>query len=686
VAAYTTSSADLEIYDPELAVWWPFSLADEFSDDGVKLPKTTTEALFGAEADAEIRKRLHPQVQEDWTGGIGISYDWAPGLYAGRSPGYICPAGAATDMTVPAPGNDQILYWAEYGGDLFCAQAGADGVGTGRVYRSVGGSGAFAASLTLGANEYVRGLLVADNGSGTELLYAFSSDSGVQNGRMHSWNGTAWTSTAAATFGTNGRAAAALVFWETDDGIGAHRIVTISGERTIAYTVPHADPMLAASWVEGVRIGGSRGQLRQIAAAKTHVYVSAEDGLFDLDELGNSPNLLNYVGQMVQPGNGYAVQYHDGAVFYSLGAGLDRVIVEQQGMLQETPGQCGPAWGHRAENPVTGMVTAMCVDQGFLVAALFNQSTRESYICYGKSRAILGIESPNPMIWYGPEVVLTSNYRVTSLHVSSLVSGSRRLWIGSITDDDLTARISWVSLPLSGAPLQDIYSLGGHKFNTGQAGGSLQPYARLYLLLDTWEDKPSLKILHQHALGTRGLSIVGGVNDGIGTKLVEYDRADPLPGSTSWGTGTDVTTSPSQTIAPSSPNPVKGYEIGRRIDFISPNGAASTPKIAILNSLRTTAWIVAPSFSVRTVDVHYGAGVVNLANARSGAFDPDYITERLDAIIRYGPTTMRDRRNRRWTVKLEQAFGQVQTFHDEPPGVTVRAKLEITLISALDAA
>lgn len=589
-------------------------------------------------------------------------------------------------MAVPDPGNDELNFWAEYDGDLFCAQAGEDGVGGGVVLRSVGGSGAFSASLTLGAAEYLRGLLVADDGSGGENLYAFSSDGGVQNGRLHAWDGSTWTSTAAATFGTNGRAAAKVVFWETADGIGASRIVTISGPRSISYTIPHADPMDAISWVEDVPISGSRGQLRQIAAAKTHVYVSAEDGLFDLDELGNSPNLLNYVGDMIQPGNGYAVQYHDGAVFYSLGTGLDRVIVEQQGMLQETPGMCGPGWGMRAENPVSGMCTAMCTDQGYLVAALFNQHTRESYICYGKSRAILGIESPNPMIWYGPEVVLTTNYRVTSLHVSSLVAGTRRLWIGSITDDAATARISWVSLPLSGAPLQDIYSLGSHTFNTGQAGGSINPYARLYQLPNTWEDKPSLKIIHQHAVGSRGLSVVGGVDDGIGTKLVEYDRADPAPGSQTWGTGTDITTSPSQTITPSTP--VKGYEIGRRIDFISPNGAASTPKVAILNSLRTTAWIVAPSFNVVTLDVHYGAGVVNLSNSSKSqeVFDVDYISERLDAIIRYGPTTMRNRRNRRWTVKIEQAFAKVRTYHDEPAGETVRARLELTLIAALDAA
>src|SRR6185369_4525295 len=99
---------------------------------------------------------------------------------------------------------------------------------TAQVIESVGGSGAPNASLTLGAGEYVRGMVAAQDGSGNVRLYAFSSDGGVQNGRVHEYNGAAWTSTAAATFGTNGRGPATTVFWRGRDGLSGQRIVTIS--------------------------------------------------------------------------------------------------------------------------------------------------------------------------------------------------------------------------------------------------------------------------------------------------------------------------------------------------------------------------------------------------------------------------------------------------------------------------
>lgn len=685
----TSSGSDIELYDPEMDSWLPLSLADEWTDDGkTKKPRITLEGLFSAEADATIAKRLLPQVQEDWSRGMGLDYDWAPGLYT-RSPGYVAPAGAATDIAVPTTDAGAIVAHEEYAADAFFAQVGTAAAGKGgRVLRLTGGTGTLSESLVLADGQYMRGLLTADDGSGGTALYAFSSDGGVANGYLHRWAGSSWTSTTSGEFGGWGRGPAKKVFWTPQNGVGAPRIVTISGPRTISYTKPNADPMLGvisaatSSWVEGVRIGGSRGQLRDIAAFRRHIYVSAEDGLFDLTELGESTNVMQYVEGMVTAGNGYAVHAHDGAVFYSLGTGLDRVVVDQPGLLQEQPGQCGPGWGTRAENPVLGWTTAMCTDQGYLVAAIFNPVTRQSFVCYGKSRSILQIDGPNPMIWYGPELVLTSNYRITKMSVSSLVSGTRRLFVSSITDDGATTRLSWMSLPYAGQPLQNLYSDTGHKYTTGQAGGSLQPSASLFLLSNTWADKPSMKILHEHAIGTRGLSVDrSGVDDGYGTKLVEYDRADPTPGSVDWGTGTDVTVTPSQKLAPSTP--IKGFEIGRRIDFISPQGGATTPRVAILTSLRTTAWKVAPSFTVVTMAVEYGAGVVDQANGQGNnqALDPDYITSRIEALIEYGPVVMRDHRDKRWNVKLEQVLNRENVWHDEPPGKTVKASLEVTVIS-----
>lgn len=677
----TTSGADLEIYDPEMGTWLPLMLANQFTEDGkTLLPKNYLEGLFSAESDSSIAKRLHPQVQEDWSLGMGVSYDWAPGLYT-RTPGYVCPAGAPTVTPVPIPEAGQVIAFEEYGGELFCIQTG-ETTGApmgGRVLRFDNTAQAWVASLVLTNLEYMRGILAAGDGSGNTRLYAFSSDGGVNNGRVHEYDGTSWTSTVAGEFGSWGRADAKTVFWTTADGIGAHRIVCISGERTVSYTLPNADPLDGASWVEGVRIGGAKGQLRKIAAARTHVYLTAEDGLFDLDELGNSPNLLSYVGDTVQQGNGMAVQYHDGAVFMSLATGIDRVIVEQNGMLQEMPGMCGPNWGTRGENPVVGVCTAMTTDQGYLVAAIYNQATNQAFVCYGKSARSMGVEnSRNPMLWWGPEVHFAASGTapqedrsegILALRVTNLTYGQRRLWMASLqAGAGRSAHLSYVSVPLAGAPLQDVYSQAGHDFATGTGSGP-QPFCRLYSLPKTYDDKPSLKIMHQLAIGSRGLN-------GTTSKIVGYYRADPAPGSTEWGTGVEITASPSQTVTPAT---VKGYELWQRLDFFSASGA-----VPFLSSQRETAWKVAPSFSVWTLAVQYGAGVVNLANARGneGALDPDYVTERLGEVIKYGPTTLRDRLGRKWTAKLEQVMNREVVYHDESPGKTVTASLEVTIIGA----
>lgn len=688
-------AGDIELYDEEKSRWIPLQLVNVWDEKGEHIrPRIVLEQLFASEAGSDASRQLLPHVQQDWSRGIGLDYDWAPGLYAGRSPGYVCPAGSPVAYALPAGRTDAgpINYHAEYGGDKWFAQIGT-ATKAGAVLRSVGGDAALtdASPGGLVAGEYVRGMVVADvEGTGVELLLVMTSDGGVASGRIHAYDGSSWLSTAAGDFGANGRGPAAVVFWTTGDGVPAARLLTISGPRAVSYTKPFADPMDPASWVEDVRITGSRGQLRQIAAAKTHAWLTAEDGLFDLQETGESPNLMSYLGGMVAPGNGYAAQYHDGAVFMAVGTGLDRVIVDTDGMLQETPGMCGPGWGTRVENPVLGWTTAMCVDQGFLVAALFNPSTRSSYVCYGKSRAILQIDGPNPMIWYGPEVVISGDLakggtRVTAMSVSSLVSGQRRLWISWTTDDTTESGTFYVTVPVAGAPLQEAYSQGSHKYNRGLGDtGSLQPVADLYPMPNAWDDFPSLKIIHEHAVGSRGLSVTtAGADDGFGTKLVEYDRADPAPGSQAWGTGTDVTVGPSQTIQPAATT--RGYELWRKISFVSPQGTATTPKAAFLRSLRTTVWKVAPSFNLRVVTVQHGSGGVDrhLGGASSGlTHDPEYVAGRIQAIIADGGlTVLRDGLGRRKNVRLAQEFSAAHVYlPDRSPRQALEMKLSIIVI------
>jgi hypothetical protein len=679
----TTSAYDLEFLAADGTTWVPVMLARPRGEDGGVIegaPVSIQEVLAASDADLQVSKRLIPVIQEDWSGGVGISYVEAPGVYT-RTPGYACPAGAATAVTVHATNNSNslIVAFEEYGSDLFIAQTGTGAANSGRIMRSVGGTGALSNSLNLGANEYVRDLLTFDDGTGT-FLYASSCDATDPNpganGRLHKWDGASWTSTAAGTFGTYSRQRLCKVYWVTEDGIGDWRLVTISGSKTISYTKPGADPMLAASWVEGVRIKSGANLLR-LAAARRHVYVTAGDGVFDFDEQGNSPSLTGYSGRLIHGANGLAAQYLDGSVYSGLGQGLDRINVENQGVLQENVGQCGPGWGTRAENRWRGWTTELATDQGCVVDAIYNPSTQEAAIFWGKDRAIVGTETPNPLVWWGPEIVVTGGYKVSAMRSMAVANDDLRFFVAAWSSS--TPILFWVSLPISGAPMQDMISGGKHRFATGTAvtvgSGTAQPYARIQLNDEGFGDENALKIVHKHGIKSRGLA--GGT-----TKLTIEERADPAPGSTSWTSTTDITTSPQQSITPSSV--VSGHTIERRISFVAPSGTATPPVVPVLQAVRSLAWRVVPSFGVRALPVEYGDGVLNRDNAHDDTFSPDDITASIAALIETGGrTTLRDPLDKRWTARLEQVLDRTETLGtDGPYGKTVRAILEIDILGA----
>lgn len=667
---------DIEIQAAD-GTWFGLSLVPTFDRAGNQEPRRFADILVASDADAPLSESLESDIQESWFRGVGLDYDWAPGVDT-RDPEYACPAGAATDVTIPATSAGAIVAMEEYGADLFLAQIGDGTANTGRVLRLTGGVAPLSASLALGAGEYMRGLCLGDDGSGNTRLYAFSSDGGTQSGRVHEWNGAAWTSTAAATFGTNGRGPTRKVTWRGRDGIKNNALVTKSGPKKISYTRPNSDPKLAASWVEGVPIGTGY-DLIELAAARGHIFFSARDNLFDLDEVGNTPGITSFIEEQVQVGNGDAVMYLDGSVYYSMGRGLLKIDVNEAGAIQEIPGQCAPGAFLPVEGCPRGYITAMCPDQSWIVASVFETTTRTSNVFWGKPREHLGIDSPNPLIWHGPLLRYESDYRVTKLRTSAL-SGGLRLWIASIGDTSGTpTRLSWMSLPLAGTTLQDQVAGGSHRVTTGSAGGTLQPYARLYSLKKTAGDKASRKDLQAHVVGTRGLDIPSG------TKLTVYNRADAAPGSTSWGSGTDITAGPVQTVTPSAVT--AGYSTEQRIDFFAPNGGATPPIIPYLDSIRNTFWRIAPDAQVRTVTVAYGDGVPNRAGTQDSTYDPDTISGWLAALMSNGTrTTARqpDVENRRWTVRVRQSFPRETTIGTGGRwGKSVTATLQLVKVAEL---
>jgi hypothetical protein len=224
---------------------------------------------------------------------------------------------------------------------------------------------------------------------------------------------------------------------------------------------------------------------------------------------------------------------------------------------------------------------------------------------------------------------------------------------------------------LSGA-LQDLKSGGGHTFAVGSAGATpWQPYSRVYGLATTVGDKGSVKEIYQVTVGSRGLG------DPAGTKLVGFVRADPAPTSTDWGTGTDILAGPTETFTPTV---TSGNKLEGRIDLISPSGAASPPKPAILDSIRTTYWRTAPDLDTMTIPIAYGPGVLMLGNTHwpSQSRSVQWTTDALVDMCRAGRLVMRDRAGQRWSVKLKHFFTRQSSHHLQ--GATVRGEITVAIL------
>lgn len=684
MAIRTSAATDIELLLADGVTWLPLMLARPRGQDGMVLEGAALglqEVLAASDNDLAISKRLQSAEREDWSGGLGVDYHEAECVYT-RTGNYACPAGAATAITLPAPvsGTDdsQIVSIKQFGADLFAAQTGNGAVNTGRVMRSTDGGTNWTNSLSLPINKYARDLLSFDDGAGTQYLYLSVSNAADPNpgsdGWFYRWNGAAWSAISASS-SPYSRQRMAPPFWVTQDGVGDGRLVTISGSKTISYTRPGVDPFTNSptQWVEGVRIRTGANLLR-LPSAKRHVWSTAQDNTYDLDEQGNSPALTDYSGQLIHGSNGLAAQYLKDFIHTALGQGLDRIYVGDGAVLQQEIGQCAPGWGTRARTKWThSWTTELSVDQGFLVNAVHNPTTLESGIFWGKPGVSPDSGSRNPLTWYGPEIVTTGGYKITAMFSFSPSNDDLRFFVAGWKSGAAPA-MAWVSLPISGAPMDDLVSGGKHRFATGTGvtfgSGLIQPRCRMHEIDEAFGSRASKKMVHKTTINSEGL--------GAGTSLTLEERADPTPAQTTWTTSTSVTTSPVQDVTPVTV--VSGHRIERRISFI----AASTTTPAVLDAIRTTAWRVVPSVGVRVLDVEYGDGVLDLNNHADDSVDPDAITALLEALIAAGGrTTLRNRQDKRWTSRLEQVLDREESLAEGTYGKSVRARLEIDVLAAL---
>jgi hypothetical protein len=297
-------------------------------------------------------------------------------------------------------------------------------------------------------------------------------------------------------------------------------------------------------------------------------------------------------------------------------------------------------------------------------------------VFWGKPKRSYDPDQENPLRWYGPFIVGTEAAVITRMYAMTLSSAptqTRLLLASWHTNQSSNPRLAWVSMPSVGGAIAGLAAGSGHRFATGSGSPLYNAVCRLEMLPDTRGDKSSTLFIHEQSFGTENL------DDASDPTLTAYTRADAVPTSTAWGTGVTVNDSPTQTVTPAT---TSGNKIEQRVDFFSPNGTSTPPVPAILDSTRMTYFRTAPSVDSWTFDVEFGAGVVDIYGTpwENVSLSTDWFQDRLTALCRGGRTTMRDRNDNRWTVKLKQAQFREVTLHEGVYGKTMVARLTIAIL------
>jgi hypothetical protein len=540
-------------------------LAREFKK-GSPQPAAYKGGFAAAEADDVETIQTVPIEQHDFSGGALYSRRMIDNGYAYMAPGYarsgrgVTPPGEVTTVTLPTPATalGAITDSYELGGDLYFL-----------------------------AGRYV---LVCANGTATTLTVAqdlgvgFTADGcDVFNGAAYigGTGGNIWKMTSAGVFSQSADVAArkaAVVTWLIpSEGVMLARIVMCNTALTgIMYT--GGDPMSRANFTPNpsfIPVGDSSYLITGLVAAPNHFYIPKEDGLYDLNTRGETPNMAPFLRRTgISSRNGAASIYVDGYVHLGHVNGAHRLNVSRPGR-QYVGDWTLPPVGVVNETPVVGPVTAWALDQGWLVAAVYNTSTGTSYIGAGRSRGEPGIpEGPGSMLWHFAEQVVTGE--VTHLR-QTIASDRPRLWVGSRDGADTV--LSYQHLPNATNPTGEDINTTDFRFGTSMV---------IYTTPYDWNLNDTLKVLR--LIGLRGDNL--GVTAGIAVSANAEGGA--------YTTLATARTSPRTRITPRSPL-TEGYEIGLKLEG---SGLSTLPPV--LRSIKLDAELQNEQFDRRTYEIRVG--------------------------------------------------------------------------------
>lgn len=598
-------------------------------------PASATGASSAAEG-VESGAAQASSTWRDFSGGMGYSVktDEAPNTYdyglgvCTRHQGMALPAGEIEELPTAGWGaatGEDVRAAAEFNDSLFLVTAGQKII----QYDNFANGSSFVV-YDAGANFNGVSAVVFEG-----ALWVGQLGSSATNGLVKISSGGTLTG-----YTTHRVGRMVVVYWVIR-GVGAYYLV---GTNDTADSVQHCatGPDVAANWSSLIRIE-SVGNIQSLVASNRHVYAAMDDGVRDIDARGYTPNITPYWLQNLSNRSGRGVVFHDGKIVAGHYEGLDAIDVSS-GQRQDVPTWIDPAHTLPFEGPVRGVCTALCVERGWLVAALID-SNGDSYIIYGAARERLGIQGRGPYVWHGAEAVYRNQkiswMKVVSMNTSLDADPIPRLWVATQDNDTQLPRLFRQSLPQFGTPYSDYKSGGPMRFQTTDA--------HLYLGADDGGDTSARKILTNHAI------VAENVNPGAGNQIRLSTAAD---GGTEAEQGTAHTSPRTSFRAPLT----AGNLLSHHLEFASQRQVPT-----VLRALQSRYEVVVDQTLHRHYRVLLGASTQQLGGSRPYG-DAIRAFRRLVRLQTSDPVTMVDEMGDRLVVKVQPGSVKWTTVRDETGG------------------
>lgn len=399
----------------------------------------------------------------DWTwsngtGGAGTTIETPASYEAGaceygenvwlRRLGAAQPAGRRVELTLPtgtaALTSGQFTAGSIYNGDLY--------ISTLRRYIVKVPNAAGSGTLTerdAGASAQTVGTAVFSVG-GTGKLYVGATGVGIQ-----AYDGSSWTTGQAGTE----RGWLDSVYWTLGDslatgglagtaGTGAQRLGGTNPTGTGFYHVV-ADPTVAANWsaIAYIGTGGLAFPTQRTVSGNRWIAFATGNGVYTLDEAGNSPNIAKWMELAASVNSGAAVAYWAGMIFYCHEQGLVALTLDDGARVDVARFvQFGSKAG---TTPMYGRPLALAPSPDGLYVGYYDAETTTSYI------GCLVMDPGGGFRWSMAEAVIDGEI-VTYLQQAVTPTGEVGLFIGTVRVSDSTLHLYRQDVPRSGDPESDV--------------------------------------------------------------------------------------------------------------------------------------------------------------------------------------------------------------------------------------